>query len=640
MGFAARTGRALRAAHVERAFRDKATPSSVYNETSRARSRNVGLYKGLDDPRNAVLRKELTGSRLPMTFRSSHAYQSFLRRTSYGGLLIWYFRRTAYERPGKRALGVANFLTARLAPDPYQVYLDLDEKGWFWEDDDVATLLGTTAKRMVDWKGDLDAKYVEVAQKFIEHIATWPNTGLHTKHRMLTLLALLGEDAKVEEGFEALRGYKDGPLQAEDYAAPMVGYARVRNIEKAVWWYNQAAENGVGIVREAVYLAEAFAAVLRFRELHDLIEQSKGAVVTQKTIQLGMNAALDNGHPDEALELAHVASAHGISFAGDFLRGRLMWGVSSAAAGERALELLRKWMGGPAVLPSTSESRPMAPPDALIIRALEIGCPSIAEKAFELVQTVNASRLTFPLALKSCEALLGAAVVQTNDALVARVLEHMIETCVRVRYTTLVHLNMAVMETVWDSRHLIRRVLTLLPNFPDRLLYYFPGFQSFTPPRKPVSTFAQLRPLLSHVSTVVVHHTALLSKATQLLDEAASSQLLIIPFSTLASLQLLGDDMRERGISNNPADAALRKVGAALSGSAPCAARIEVLNTVEQRLLTLQGEVPLDHLDPSEDDDKFLALVSSLKKGLDDPPFLTTAVDDPALASRLASVSA
>eukprot|EP01065_Artemidia_motanka_P021765 TRINITY_DN26008_c0_g1_i2.p1 TRINITY_DN26008_c0_g1~~TRINITY_DN26008_c0_g1_i2.p1 ORF type:complete len:716 (+),score=191.71 TRINITY_DN26008_c0_g1_i2:260-2149(+) len=589
-----------------------------------------------------------------------------VRSASYRGLLEWYSRRTSFERPGSRDLRFGHFVMARNAPPPDRVFRDLDAAGWLWTDYDLADVV-----RSVQSHANVRPLYWEEGGlELVTEVSQLPSAiGLRTKRELVQAFAAAGYEAEAKKTLSDLKAMRAERGQDEDPgddAALLHGSAAAGDTETALAVFVALREAGhVDHASKALpAMLSAFAVSGDTVGLERMFPYASAGSVHGSCWGC-VNACLAAGKVDMALGYAELGANQGDMLRGSSdwkrtrkeydLRGQLCGAVKTRAQAEKALELLRLWLASEDTpLPSLDVRSAY---DVLIGAALDADAVDVAFAAFAAVERVNRQlrrkaglhRTMLPVLPEVCHRLLAAAALEEpfREAEVTALLRHMRTTRQPTSFAALLHLQAAV-EATWSSAGAVAmEVLAFCPNVDDRLLYYLPGWQHVRLTRPACATPAGLRELFGRYTDVnVVTAAWLLQHAAglpALLKDCLPGEVYVLLGSVLGSLQVAGDESREQGMADNPADQALRSAAACFSAKhAPAAVHSDLLSAsplplhvfgpVEQRLASAGSS---GGLSPSSDADRLAAFALAADAAVDRTAFRVLAAPDEEALPRL-----
>eukprot|EP00756_Hemistasia_phaeocysticola_P049420 Hpha_TRINITY_DN23892_c0_g1::TRINITY_DN23892_c0_g1_i1::g.109935::m.109935 len=671
---------ARRLQFLPRAIKSVETRASFYRESDGRGRESEGDFD-IDSPRFAHIRKRMSGFSAPFNLPTHNS--GLLRRAaqgmSYKSLLNWFSRRTSFERPGTQELGFAHFASAKFAPDPDVIFRDLDGRGWMWTDESIADMVQHLTKRAAQ-RGSY---WEDAGNTVLEELEAWPGgtVGLLSMRALTQAYASAGrpEDAQRVYGMLQERRAEQGlePDPADDLAL-LQGCARCGDIMGARAVLSKLDEEGHKVEADAGVwlLVEGYVTARGAAELEQLLPRLLlCSEVNAELVRECLSICIEEGSAEAAVQFAEYATERGVAL-GEImrkrqgrwecvspeLRGRLARVLESPDQAGRVARMLEVWMkGDKADVPRPGTPGVQSPFDALIVRSAELEAGDSALAAFGAVERFNATaakRLRKErrmLSIEACQRVLAAAT--HNQPLqvdvIRKVLSHIGNFALVIDFATLVHLQAAV-EASWDrAAEVAREVLAVCPNVDDRLLYYLPGWQKVRLRRKPCATHEGLSALLRGLSRVHIplpswlelSHADLPAQLTQL----PPGERLVLPGSGLSSLQVNGDEWRERGRRDNPADQALKVTGRLLSSdeapiSSPDAGEqvgavypLEVVGVVEQRLVSAPHASEGD-LNPLDDTDKIAALARAVKGVTGTSVTVLCPKDDTAASDRLRSV--
>ena len=197
--------------------------------------------------------------------------------------------------------------------------------------------------------------------------------------------------------------------------------------------------------------------------------------------------------------------------------------------------------------------------DNLLMRCVEKEFPMTLREAWRTLIWDNRTkkRIVHPDVCRAIIAFVVKSAALNNSSpelrlLATEVLHHLSASFAPVSFTMLLHLQMLV-ESEWYQQedqisiNLLKAVHTYAPNLDERLIYYLPGFREFRFSRKIVGGKAGLASLCSPYKRIIIPDASYCLVQNSLLQDCArgGSTAVLLPFSVLSNLQVMGDEMRE-----------------------------------------------------------------------------------------------
>eukprot|EP01061_Rhynchopus_euleeides_P015062 TRINITY_DN2586_c0_g1_i2.p1 TRINITY_DN2586_c0_g1~~TRINITY_DN2586_c0_g1_i2.p1 ORF type:complete len:721 (+),score=137.67 TRINITY_DN2586_c0_g1_i2:39-2201(+) len=531
-------------------------------------------------------------------------------------------------------------------------------------------------------RDNLSVNYLkERALPLVRSIRRWGNKAIEhgmSRYGMLTILIVADSDLVKHDIADLLeQAGADQQLSEGAYRAIIRGYCLLGEVDKVQHWLSHMHhETLVKAVLIQGHVSSMYSLMGMFDELdafyRNLYPDSLpvGHIPTETLLHLG-ECCTDNFEPERGFTyLAEYGERGGFAFSNEekLTDTRVLWRclmqLRSTDALSKGIDLLKILMlrqvrkgvridknvfPAPSFGDVTLHSAYVSPYDALVKACLDsFDAPPeetdvTVQAAFDLLRRIT-DEIIFPhepecgLQADLCSSVLGlvAAGAATGDINVTdavlycdSIVQHMQRFYVQPSFSTLLHLQTAV-DLTWHHASLAGSVVGYIPNVDERLVYYLPGFRRYRFKRPVIGGARAVAQIVKNKRTVVIPHweyfvaqpggAATVVRETEREMRGLNEGLTVLPFSTLSSLQVAGDDMREQGFKDNPADASLRLLGEFLSPrdvkdvadnvSTPAHKHCAVLGFIEQRVcaaLHLPQEVEA-RLDPMSEEHKLALL--------------------------------
>ena len=455
------------------------------------------------------------------------------------------------------------------------------------------------------------------------------NSGRSRNH-MLTILIASGETKYTTELLSEINAEyeaKDIDRFPEGFYRGVIrGYAVVNDIEKVEFWLSQMSTE---LLKSALLIQDIVVKMHaedgRYKKLHTFYERLYpgksvlGKIPTECLQNLAEHAG-QNFEVSLALKFIVEMGERGAFSFGREEKGVSAWSTTlwhtliqlrTTADIAKGIDLVKLLINNkpkhrrnslskglefprPSVHEVAMQASYVSPYDAIVRACLDCVYSNEAEDvdakdALQLIRRVT-DEIVFPnephavLHVELCAGVLGlaASAADMGDVDMAfslatceAIVVHMHRAFMPVSFSTLLHLQ-SMLDVSLANTSLAGSVLAYIPNFEERLLYYVPGFRDYRISRGVIAGRRGVAHFLENRAKIVIPHweyflttqgaaSRLMTTVEQNAKDGAK-EMVLLPFSTLSSLQVAGDDMREQGLADNPADASLKLMGAFLSG--------------------------------------------------------------------------